>query len=48
MRSSDRTRLLFGPYRPPRLGKGDRAAGLCGTCGVAAEVRVECGGPAGD
>jgi hypothetical protein len=35
MRSSDRTRLLFGPYRPPRLRRGDRATCLFKDCDVA-------------
>src|SRR6516164_6353261 len=32
MHPRDRTRLLFGHYRPPRLRKGDRAACLYRDC----------------
>jgi hypothetical protein len=35
MKSSDRTKLLFGPYRPPRLRRGDRATCLYKDCDVA-------------
>jgi hypothetical protein len=34
MRASDRTRLLGGPYRAPRLRKGDRATCLFRDCDV--------------
>jgi hypothetical protein len=34
MSTSARTRLLFGPYRPPRLRKGDRATDLYRDCDV--------------
>jgi hypothetical protein len=35
MRASDRTKLLFGPYRPPHLRKGDLATCLYRDCDVA-------------
>jgi hypothetical protein len=53
MRASDRTKLLFGPYRPPRLRKGDRAACLYRGCDVTitgwtdARVSWPCGLPVG-
>jgi hypothetical protein len=34
-KASDRTRLLFGPYRPPCLRKGDRATCFYRDCDVA-------------
>jgi hypothetical protein len=34
MEDRERTKLLFGPYRPPRLRKGDRAACLFKDCDV--------------
>jgi hypothetical protein len=34
MRKSARTRLLFSPYRPPRLRKSDRATCLYRDCDV--------------
>jgi hypothetical protein len=35
MRQNDRTKLLFGPYRVPRLRRGDRATCLFKDCDVA-------------
>jgi hypothetical protein len=34
MQDRDRVKLLFGPYRPPRLRRGDRAACLFKDCDV--------------
>jgi hypothetical protein len=35
MNSDDHIKLLFGPYRPPRLKRGDRATCLFRDCLVA-------------
>jgi hypothetical protein len=32
MRTADRRRLLFGPYRPPPVARGDRACCLRRAC----------------
>jgi hypothetical protein len=34
VKATDRTKLLFGPYRPPRLRRGDRATCLFKDCDV--------------
>jgi len=34
MKGRERVKLLFGPYRPPRLRRGDRATCLYKSCGV--------------
>jgi hypothetical protein len=53
MRAIDRTKLLFGPYRAPRLRKGDRATCLYRDCDVKitgwtnAHISWPCGLPVG-